>query len=41
MSHVTLGLVEYRKAFHANLSPFRATKLVAMAMSLDLSSPNF
>jgi len=28
------------KAFHAILSPFHATKLVAMATSLDRSSPN-
>jgi len=28
------------KAFHANI-PFRATKFVAMATSLDRSSPNF
>jgi len=28
------------KAFHANLSLFHATKLVAMAMSLDRISPN-
>jgi len=29
------------KAFHANVSPFYATKLVAMATSLGQSSPNF
>jgi len=29
------------KAFHGNLPSFHATKLVAMATSLDRSSPNF
>ena len=29
------------KALHANLSPFHATKLVAMATSLDRTSTNF